>query len=117
MKQYKIIISITYFLTVALSSFAQSRTSTSDQDDWKGKIEKSIQKSTPYKIDYIKKAPEGSPNVLLILLDDVGFGASEAFGGLIHTPNLDSLANNGLRYVNFHTTGICSPTRAALLTG
>jgi arylsulfatase len=51
------------------------------------------------------------------LLDDVGFGASSAFGGLIPTPTLDSLANNGLRYTNFHTTAICAPTRAALLTG
>ncbi|MDJ1467731.1 arylsulfatase [Xanthocytophaga flava] len=64
-----------------------------------------------------KKAPEGAPNVVWILLDDVGFGAVSTFGGLIRTPNLDSLANNGLRYTNFHTTAICSPTRAALLTG
>lgn len=63
------------------------------------------------------KAAKGAPNVVWILLDDVGFGATSAFGGLIETPNLDSLANNGLRYTNFHTTAICSPTRAALLTG
>jgi len=62
-------------------------------------------------------APEGAPNVIWILLDDVGFGASSAFGGLIETPNFESLADNGVRYTNFHTTGICSPTRAALLTG
>src|SRR5438093_1107782 len=64
-----------------------------------------------------KKAPEGAPNVVWILLDDVGFGAVSTFGGLIKTPTIDSLANNGLRYTNFHTTAICSPTRAALLTG
>ena len=63
------------------------------------------------------KAPRGAPNVVWILLDDVGFGATSAFGGLIETPNFEYLANNGLRYTNFHTTGICSPTRAALLTG
>jgi arylsulfatase len=63
------------------------------------------------------KAPQGAPNVVWILLDDVGFGASSTFGGLIETPTFDSLANNGLRYTNFHTTGICSPTRASLLTG
>jgi len=63
------------------------------------------------------KAPEGAPNVIWILLDDVGFGASSAFGGLIETPNFEYLADNGIRYTNFHTTGICSPTRAALLTG
>ncbi|MDB5243277.1 MAG: sulfatase [Spirosoma sp.] len=63
------------------------------------------------------KAPVGAPNVVWILLDDVGFGASSAFGGVIHTPTFDSLANNGLRYTNFHTAAICAPTRAALLTG
>jgi arylsulfatase A-like enzyme len=63
------------------------------------------------------KAPAGAPNVVWILLDDVGFGAAHAFGGLINTPAFDSLANNGLRYTNFHTAGICAPTRAALLTG
>jgi len=62
-------------------------------------------------------APAGAPNVVWILLDDVGFGASSSFGGLIKTPTIDSLANNGLRYTNFHTTAICAPTRSALLTG
>jgi len=65
----------------------------------------------------VPKAPAGSPNILLIILDDVGFGASSAFGGVIATPTLDSLANNGLRYTNFHTCAICAPTRSALLTG
>ncbi|RAV99024.1 arylsulfatase [Pseudochryseolinea flava] len=64
-----------------------------------------------------KKAPANAPNVVWILLDDVGYGAISTFGGLIQTPTLDHLANNGLRYTNFHTTAICSPTRAALLTG
>lgn len=63
------------------------------------------------------KAPAGAPNVVWILLDDVGFGASSAFGGLIQTPTFDTLANNGLRYTNFHTCAICAPTRSALLTG
>jgi len=63
------------------------------------------------------KAPASAPNIIWILLDDVGFGASSAFGGPISTPVFDSLANNGLRYTNFHTTAICAPTRAALLTG
>ncbi len=63
------------------------------------------------------KAPRGAPNVLIILTDDVGFGASSAFGGPIPTPTFERLANQGLRYNNFHTTGICSATRAALLTG
>lgn len=63
------------------------------------------------------KPPAGSPNVVWILLDDVGFGATSTFGGVISTPTFDSLANNGLRYTNFHTAAICAPTRAALMTG
>ena len=63
------------------------------------------------------KAPAGAPNVVWILIDDVGYGAAGTFGGLIQTPTFDSLANNGLRYTNFHTTAICAPTRSALLTG
>lgn len=65
----------------------------------------------------VPKAKEGAPNVIWILLDDVGFGAVSAFGGPVPTPTFDALADGGLRYTNFHTTGICSPTRAALLTG
>jgi arylsulfatase A-like enzyme len=61
--------------------------------------------------------PKGAPNVLVILLDDVGFGASSAFGGPISMPNAEKLAMNGLKYNRFHTTALCSPTRAALLTG
>jgi arylsulfatase len=63
------------------------------------------------------RAPGGAPNVVLVLLDDVGFGASSTFGGPIATPTLDRLASSGLRYTQFHTTALCSPTRAALLTG
>jgi len=62
-------------------------------------------------------APDGAPNVIVILLDDVGFGQPSTFGGLIPTPNLDKLAGEGLRYNRFHTTAICGPSRAALLTG
>jgi arylsulfatase len=60
------------------------------------------------------KAPEGAPNVVIILIDDVGFGAAQTFGGPIATPTLERLAEGGLRYNNFHTTALCSPTRAAL---
>jgi arylsulfatase len=65
----------------------------------------------------VVKAPAGAPNVLLILIDDCGFGQWNTFGGQIPTPNLDKLAKNGLRYTRYHTTALCSPTRAALLTG
>ncbi|WP_235829556.1 sulfatase-like hydrolase/transferase, partial [Croceicoccus estronivorus] len=64
-----------------------------------------------------RHAPAGAPNVVLVLLDDVGFGASSVFGGPAATPTLDELAKDGLRYNRFHTTAICSPTRASLLTG
>ncbi|AMO24390.1 arylsulfatase AtsD [Ramlibacter solisilvae] len=63
------------------------------------------------------RPPAGAPNVLVILLDDVGFGASSAFGGPCQTPTAERLAAKGLRYTRFHTTALCSPTRAALLTG
>lgn len=63
------------------------------------------------------KAPEGSPNVLFIVWDDTGFGAMSPFGGPIEMPTMQRLADHGLRYTQFHTTSICSPTRAALLTG
>jgi arylsulfatase A-like enzyme len=63
------------------------------------------------------RPPKGAPNVLVILIDDVGFGASSAFGGPCHTPNAERLAAGGLKYNRFHTTALCSPTRQALLTG
>src|SRR6185369_15863161 len=61
--------------------------------------------------------PEGAPNVLIVLLDDVGFGAASAFGGPCRTPNAERLAAGGLRYNRFHTTALCAPTRAAMLSG
>src|SRR5499427_4825807 len=63
------------------------------------------------------RPPNGAPNVLLILIDDAGFGSNSAFGGPCQTPNLEKLAAAGLKYNRFHTTALCSPTRAALLTG
>jgi arylsulfatase len=63
------------------------------------------------------QAPKGPPNILLILTDDVGFGTPSTFGGPIQTPTMDRLANNGMRHNQFHTTALCQPTRAALLTG
>lgn len=61
--------------------------------------------------------PRGAPNIVLIITDDVGFAAPSTFGGVIPTPTLDRIASDGLRYTNFHTTSLCSPTRAALITG
>jgi len=84
--------------------------------DYQGVVGKTLAESKEWWPETVK-APAGAPNVIWIVLDDVGFGASSTFGGLINTPVFDSLANNGLRYTNFHTAGICAPTRAALLTG
>jgi arylsulfatase len=83
---------------------------------FKGKIGRTAKDSTP---DFPKPlaAPKGAPNVLLIMTDDVGWGASSTFGGPIPTPTYDKLAKAGLRYNTFHTTALCSPTRAALITG
>jgi arylsulfatase len=86
------------------------------EPQFKGKIGRTVKDSVP---DFPKgvEAPAGAPNVLLILTDDVGFGASSTFGGPIETPNFQRIANSGLRYNTFHTTALCSPTRAALITG
>ena len=81
-----------------------------------GKIGRTVKDSKP---DFPKgvKAPAGAPNILLILTDDVGFGATSVFGGPIQTPNFQRVADRGLRYNCWHTTALCSPTRAALITG
>ena len=63
------------------------------------------------------EAPESAPNVLLVLIDDAGFGAPSTFGGPIETPSLTRMADGGLKYNRFHVTALCSPTRAAMLTG
>ncbi|WP_417736477.1 sulfatase-like hydrolase/transferase [Rosistilla oblonga] len=83
---------------------------------FEGKIGKTYEES---KSDWQEPvaAPHGAPNVIVILLDDVSFGQTSTFGGLIPVPNLDKLASEGLRYNRFHTTAICGPSRAALLTG
>jgi arylsulfatase A-like enzyme len=62
-------------------------------------------------------APKGAPNLWLVMTDDAGFGARSTFGGVILTPTMDRIANSGLRYTNFHSTSLCSPTRAAIITG
>src|SRR6476619_3585617 len=82
-----------------------------------GNVGRTYQDSDPATFPQIVRAPKGAPNVLLILLDDVGFGQFSTFGGGVPSPNIDKLATNGLRYTRFHTTALCSPTRAALLTG
>ncbi|HTY80683.1 MAG TPA: arylsulfatase [Candidatus Bathyarchaeia archaeon] len=81
-----------------------------------GKIERTTQGSKPYWPARIVP-PKGAPNVLLIMTDDSGYGVPSTFGGVIPTPALDRVAASGLRYTNFHSTALCSPTRAAIITG
>jgi arylsulfatase A-like enzyme len=86
--------------------------------EFKGKIGKTYKESTPdFSPALPLNAPKGAPNILVIMLDDVGFGQLGAYGGPIETPNIDQLAKSGIQYTNFHTTALCSPSRGALLTG
>ncbi len=85
---------------------------------FKGTVNIDIKDSTPDWAPYTQPiAPTGAPNVLYVVLDDVGFSAMEPFGGLIETPNIKRVADAGLTYTNFHTTALCSPTRSCLMTG
>jgi arylsulfatase A-like enzyme len=83
---------------------------------FRGEITPNAVNSKPYWPELVVP-PEGAPNILLIMIDDEGFSAPSTFGGVIPTPAMDRIANAGLRYTAFHTTALCSPTRAALLTG
>jgi arylsulfatase len=86
------------------------------QPPFQGRAEQTLAGSNP---DAVRRlpAPDGAPNVLLVLLDDAGFGNPATFGGPVQTPTFERLAQAGLRYNRFHVTGHCSPTRAALMSG
>jgi arylsulfatase len=117
MKTLFVCAALAVLLTSGLHANAQDATTLpKPESPFAGEIGTTYQESTP---DFPKPvaAPEGAPNVLLILTDDTGFGHAATFGGATATPTLDRLAANGLRYNRFHTTALCSPTRAALLTG
>lgn len=88
----------------------------STDQSYKGTIGKTYAESKEWRKEALK-APTDAPDVIWILLDDVGYGAASIFGGLVNTPNLDKLSSEGLRYTNFHTVGVCAPSRAALLYG
>src|SRR5882757_7922229 len=102
--------------TLLLATTAKQTLSAQTAQPYQGVVGRTLTESKEWWPE-AEKAPAGAPNVVWILLDDVGFGAPSTFGGLIQTSTLDSLAANGLRYTNFHTCAICAPTRAALLTG
>jgi arylsulfatase A-like enzyme len=88
------------------------------QQPWKGRIAVDIRDAEPDWTPFLQpEAPEGAPNVLMVVWDDVGYGAMDVFGGPIETPTMRRIADTGLRYSNFHTTALCSPTRSSLLNG
>jgi arylsulfatase len=84
---------------------------------YKGNVGRTIKDSDPPQFPQPVRPPKGAPNIVLILIDDAGYGQFGTFGGQVPTPALDRVAKDGLRYTRFHTTALCSPTRAALLTG
>jgi hypothetical protein len=112
--------------TFVHAAFAQSPTSPSPGGSlslprpdfhFKGQVGRAYQDSDPATFPQIVRPPKGAPNIVLILLDDVGFGQFSVFGGGVSSPNMEKLAAQGLRYNRLHTTALCSPTRAALITG
>ncbi len=98
-------------ITLFSGSFCQEA-----EEEFKGKIARSYEESKEWWAEPLEPE-EGAPNVIIFLLDDVGFAQVGCFGGLIATPNIDRLAENGLRFNNFHTTALCSPSRASLMAG
>ena len=112
--------------TLAQPALAQNATSSSPGGSlslprpdfrFKGEVGRTYQDSDPATFPQIVRPPKGAPNIVLILLDDVGFGQFGVFGGGVSSPNMEKLAAQGLRYNRFQPTALCSPTRAALLTG
>ena len=115
----KTLIAIILLLFWTTAIFAQDKpvpdeSSEKYGQEFKGKIAKSYEESEEW-WPSSPKPPEGTPNVIIFLLDDTGFGHLGSFGGLTETPNIDKLASNGLRYNNFHTTALCSPSRASIM--
>jgi arylsulfatase A-like enzyme len=110
--QLAVLVFVTLLVAIAVAQEVLPR----PEPPFKGHVGRTVQDST---LDFPQEvnAPKGAPNILLILTDDVGFGATSTFGGPIPTPIFDRLAANGLRYTAFHTTALCSPTRSALLSG
>jgi arylsulfatase len=119
---------IMFFSAIALAVTAQSISIAASDTDWdrtvlprppqpfEGVAKRTLEGSVPWFTQLIKPPP-GAPNILLILIDDAGFGNPSTFGGPVATPTFDKLAAEGLRYNRFHVTALCSPTRAALLSG
>lgn len=111
-----LVLAVVAFVSAPPFSTAQSVLPKPEQTFSDAKIGQTFKDSKPGTIQ-LTKAPAGAPNILYILIDDAGYGQWGTFGGQVPTPNLDRLAQMGLRYTDFNTTSLCSPTRAALLTG
>lgn len=120
MKVVAIYMGLALFLAAApLSAQSTNGGANLPRPDFKynGKVGRTVSESDPPQFPALVSAPAGAPNVVLILIDDAGYGQFGTFGGAIPTPALDRVAKDGLRYTRFHTTALCSPTRAALITG
>jgi len=111
-------LSLALVSVLAVTAGAQEYQQPTAPKDFKGVIKLDVRDSVPDWGPYTpKKAPEGAPNILFILYDDTGLAAWSPFGGRINMPTLDKLADRGLRYTQWHTTALCSPTRSTILTG
>jgi len=115
MKKQLIIGSFVAVMIFSLSHFASAQ-KTKTVEGFGGVIAKKYEDSKEWWPPEVRP-PKGAPNVIIFLLDDVGFAHVGSFGGVIETPNIDKLADNGLRFNNFHTTALCSPSRATLMAG
>jgi arylsulfatase len=120
MKKFKSIFVIGFFLSSLTNVMAQENINREIlpivPPEPKTFTELDVRNTTPPK-PFNVTPPAGAPNVVIVLIDDLGFGATSTYGGPIRTPTMDRLANSGLRYNNFHTTALCSPTRMAIKTG
>src|SRR5260370_10298849 len=122
MKNKTILTALSFALGIACTSSIWAQQAAPPNDDsfakygqeFKGKIGRTYAESVEWYPEQVKPKP-GTPNVFIIYLDDVGFAQYGCFGGLIKTPNIDALAADGLRYNNFHTPALRSPSRAALM--
>jgi arylsulfatase len=114
-RSFRVLATVAVCALLPLSAWAQD-VLPRPEPPFKGKIGRTLKDSKP-DFPTAVEPPKGAPNVLLILTDDVGFGASSPFGGPVQTPNFQRVADAGLRYNAFHTTALCSPTRAALISG
>ncbi|MHC4905273.1 MAG: sulfatase-like hydrolase/transferase, partial [Planctomycetota bacterium] len=116
MSKITIITVLLMLFSVAVTGCGMLDLRSDGQPEFRGKMAKSYADSEEWWPDPILP-PKDAPNIIIFLLDDVGFAQVGSFGGLIETPNIDRLAKNGLRYNNFHTTALCSPSRASLMAG